>query len=171
MEPPPRSPQRWLALAALAAAVLVVPTASAGSAASIKGVGAGETSAGLTEFELSAHAENDPTTPENGFGQVKIKRATGTFTIDVRCTRVAILFGPPAADITGVVIRSSDPAVTPGAPWLVLAADGGEPGSAGPVDSFAESGLFNGDVNNFCMAGQVGVGTPNVTQGNIVVKG
>jgi hypothetical protein len=164
----PSISRRWLALAALATAVLVVPTASAGSAASIKGVGAGETDLGFTEFELSAHAEDDPTTPETGFGQVKIERATGTLRIDVRCTRVAFFFdGVPHAFITGVVVRSSDPLIAPGRTWYVAVMDGGEPGSAAPVDRFQDT-PFNGDPNTFCQVSLIG--PPNVIQGNIVVK-
>jgi hypothetical protein len=73
----------------------------------------------------------------------------------------------PHASITGVVIRSSDPAIAPGRTWLVFTFDGGEPGSAGPVDFFGDI-PFNGDPNTFCLVGFVAA--PNVTQGNIVVK-
>lgn len=167
MQPLSRVSRRWLALAALAAAVLVVPTASAGSAASVKGVGAGESNLGLEQFELSAHLEDNPTTPETGFGQVKIEQGPSTLTIDVRCTKVALLAGVPHAYISGVVTRSSDPAFV-GRPWFVGVSDGGEPGSQAPVDGFEEATAL-GDPNTFCQTVS-GFTPPDVTQGNIVVK-
>jgi hypothetical protein len=165
---------RWLALAALAAALLVVPTAGAASAASIKGVGAGKTTLGFVEFELSAHVEDDPTTPENGFGQVKVEYPVGTLWIDVRCTRVTLDgMGRPTATISGVVIRSSVPGIEPGGPGpprLIFARDGGEPSDA-PVDRFAEAFSFNPDPNTACLTTPVNIdSTSNVEQGNIVVK-
>jgi hypothetical protein len=171
-----RIPRRWLALAALATAVLVVPTASAGSAAAIKGVGAGRTDLGFTKFELSAHAERDPTTPEFGFGQVKIEAPAGSATIDVRCVRAFVtpFTGRPSAVITGVVTRSTFPApfLQVGETAIVEVADGGEPASAVPVDTFriSDFGALFVDAETGCLFRGGFDPPPNVTQGNIVVK-
>ncbi len=160
--PPPR---RWLALAALAAAVLIVPTASAGSTASIRGVGAGQTADNFFHFELSAHVENKEDTPETGFGQVHVETGTlGRVIIDVRCVKVLVV-GVPHAYITGVI---TEPETLAGQPADVFVSDGGEPSGDMPVDGF-EFALGGGDPNTFCqlVAGYV---PPNVTEGNIVVK-
>jgi hypothetical protein len=167
----PSVSRRWLALAAgLTAALLIIPTASARSAASIKGVGAGETVFGFTEFELSAHAEADPTTPENGFGQVKIEFPPGSFTIDVRCVNADVIVGRPSARISGVITRSTltGPVLGVGTTAVVSVSDGGEPSSDVPVDGFTFSS-GPPPAETVCL-GRPGLTLPNVTQGNIVVK-
>jgi hypothetical protein len=176
MEPLLRRPRRWLALAALAVAALYVPTASAGSAAAIKGVGAGETSLGFIKFELSAHAEADPTTPENGFGQVKFELQTGpqagSVTVDVRCVTAQVgSTGRPHATISGVVTRSTIPTAlfAPGTTAEVVVSDGGEPAADLPVDTFRPAHLSNAVPETSCLVPSFDF-PPNVTQGNIVVK-
>ena len=178
MQALPSVSARWLALAWLAAALLIVPTASAGSAAAIKGVGAGKTSMGFWQFELSAHAEHDPKTPENGFGQLKLEQAAFVdelgvphaairHTVDVRCLAPSIIGGRPGARITGVITRSSTPpalGVTIGA----VVADGGEP-SAAPVDSFDIDHTIPPAETTCYLLPQFDM-PPNVEQGNIVVK-
>ncbi len=165
-------PARWLALAGLAAALLIVPTASARSAASIKGVGAGKLIGGVAEFELSAHVEDDPTTPENGFGQAKVEFLDffGTLishTIDVRCVNPAIIGDRPSARITGVITRSSVPGAV-GQAAGVQVSDGGEPSGA-PVDSFEFSTTLS-PAETTCLIRPPADLPPNVEQGNIVVK-
>ena len=108
---------RCLLLAGLLVAAVLPSSALAKSAASIKGVGAGKTAGDVFQFELSAHAEHKPTTPENGFGQVKVQSATaGTLYIDVRCVFAVAGLNPAEpvgnARISGMVTeRSSNPAL------------------------------------------------------------
>lgn len=164
-------PRGWLVLAGLVTAAVLTPLAFAGSAASIKGVGAGETNLGFTQFELSAHVEDDPTTPENGFGQVKVELFNGSFAIDVRCVEVSVVAGRPNARISGVITQSTF--VVPfgtGQRVLVVVADGGEPASDVPVDSFTISSAPPASEDTICL-GVFEADVPrNVTQGNIVVK-
>lgn len=167
MRPLSRVPRRLLPLAALAAAVLVIPTASAGSAAAIKGVGAGKVGGGLIKFELSAHAEDDDTTPENGFGQVRIDSETLSLVIDVRCVNPAVVGDRPSARISGVVTRASAPVLV-GQVIDVQVADGGEPSGA-PVDTFEFSVTLPPAETN-CLRQPPADLPPNVEDGNIVVK-
>jgi hypothetical protein len=176
MQPLLRLPRRWLALAALAVAVFVVPTASAGSAAAIKGVGAGKMPFGFVKFELSAHAEDDPSTPENGFGQVKFEVGTpipiGSVTIDVRCVRAQVgVTGRPNATITGRVTQSTVSGFFRGHTVRVDVSDGGEPASDLPVDSFQPSTFEDREfAETACLEFLPIDPPPNVEQGNIVVK-
>ena len=138
------------------------------------GTGAGRTSAGRIQFELSAHERLN-----GDFGQIGVTVSTPTqdvsYSVDVTCANLNSGF-PPATNLSeGLiqgVVTSVSPAVnvlgiTVGSQRLTFIHDGGQPSSATPVDAFY-------DVNNFIPPNSchtfLSFTTPNVEQGNVNIK-
>ena len=154
------------------AIAMVLTTAPTAGAADTYGVGGGWVSFSGTprelHFALSAH-----TGPQGDFGKSMARTADGLApleaTVDVDCVNVVATI-PPGAWVSGVVTKVSP---QPNAFGIVLGeevginvADGGDP-SAGIVDTWVP--FFPFPPPPFCKA-LTPFSSPNVTEGNIVVK-
>ena len=155
----------------------LLPSAALAQGADTYGVGGGKGNfaGGLVffTFDLSAHDSG----PQGDFGHVggTLRDTAGnklSYWMDVDCVDIPNLFGD--ASISGIVKKASGGPVlggffdfAPGDRLFAGARDGGNP-SDRPVDSFAvvEPPPFVTDCESLAF----GFDTPNVTQGNIVIK-
>jgi hypothetical protein len=141
------------------------------------GVGGGQTTLGLVNFDLSAHQRPGDPGGVLGFGHVGMKITTPTETVDVRLDVDCVQLGQFDPNGRRGVIGGAIKRVTPEPNTLGFEAgdrllfgidDDGEP-SIGPVDDFyfqtdpffpfitCRGLIYNGELNN-------------VEQGNITIK-
>jgi hypothetical protein len=158
-------------------ALIALPSAAAAQGADTYGVGGGKGNIGggvvLFTFDLSAHDYD--TGPRGDFGHVggTLADSAGnklSYWMDVDCVAIPSFFGGDTATISGIVKKASGTPVggglfdfAPGDRLFVAVEDGGNP-SDRPVDSFV---ILEFDFN--CDQASFGI-SPNVTQGNIVIK-
>ena len=153
----------------------LLPSAAFAQGADVYGVGGGKGDffgGGqlLFTFDLSAHGG-----PQGAFGHVggTLRDTAGnklSYWMKVDCVDIPNFLGD--ATISGVVKKASGGPVAgglfdfaPGDRLLVVVKDGGNPSNR-PVDSF----VVREFPSTNCDGVAVGFGTPNVTQGNIVIK-